>query len=44
MIRGRDINTVVNHYKSALGMQSFTGIDRMMSKVVDLRYLSHWYC
>ena len=32
MIRTRDINTVLNHCKSALDMQMFTYTDRVMSK------------
>ena len=33
MIRGRDINTVLNQCKRALDMQIFTLTDRRMSKV-----------
>ena len=34
MIRGRDINTALNHCKSVLDMPIFTLTDRMVSKVI----------
>ena len=34
MIRGRDINTVLNLCKSAVDMQIFTSTDRMVSKLI----------
>ena len=41
MIRGRDINTVVNHCKSTLDMQLFTQTGRRISKVIT-KHLCHY--